>query len=240
MAKVSQRSLVQRLDAASAEMSMSPAQLEQLDSLDLVHVFARCCDNHEKLSTTLVDIVKILRERRFYVDTPHEASTVRDLIKSANQKKADTIQRYVSSLVKCLRMPPHVFKSMPSISITHLKLPNVKWYGVGDDVDMYISAAWSHAIVIETKDVVATNVNDVHIQWKSPSQLSKVVSHCTGTVANALNVTPPTIRMCRPLKEAYEELIISSMPEFQQKQLEYRVKKVFLCVCVCVYRHLRP
>ena len=40
--------------------------------------------------------------------------------------------------------------------------------------------------------------------------------------------------MCRPLKEAYEELIISSMPEFQQKQLEYRVKKgFFLCVCVC-------
>ena len=108
MAKVSQRSqesqrsLVQRLDAASAEMSMSPAQLEQLDSLDLVHVFARCCDNHEKLSTTLVDIVKILRERRYYIDTPHEASTVRDLIKSAcgaTRKKADTIEKYVSSLV---------------------------------------------------------------------------------------------------------------------------------------------
>ena len=180
MAKVSQRSLVQRLDAASAEMSMSPAQLEQLDSLDLVHVFARCCDNHEKLSTTLVDIVKILRERRFYMTTCHEASAVRDLIKSANQKKADTIQRYVSSLVKCLRMPPHVFKAMPSISITHLKLPNVKWYGVGDDVDMYISAAWSHAIVIETKDVVATNVNDVRIQYvghpkgrKNPTWVNK-------------------------------------------------------------------
>ena len=159
---------------------MSPAQLEQLDSLDLVHVFARCCDNHEKLSTTLVDIVKILRDRRFYMTTCHEASAVRDLIKSANQKKADTIQRYVSSLVKCLRMPPHVFKSMPSISITHLKLPNVKWYGVGDDVDMYISAAWSHAIVIETKDVVATNVNDVRIQYvghpkgrKNPTWVNK-------------------------------------------------------------------
>jgi hypothetical protein len=153
---------------ASAEMSLSPAQLEQLNSLDLVHVFARCCDNHEKLSTTLVDIVKILRERRFYMTTPHEASAVRDLIKSAcgaTRKKADTIERYVSSLVKCLRMPPHVFQAMPSISITHLKLPNVEWYGVGDDVYMYISAAWSHAIVIETKDVVATNVNDVRIQF---------------------------------------------------------------------------
>ena len=183
MAKVSQRSLVQRLDAASAEMSMSPAQLEQLDSLNLVHVFARCCDNHEKLSTTLVDIVKILRERRFYVDTPHEASTVRDLIKSAcgaTRKKADTTERYVSSLVKCLRMPPHVFKAMPSISITHLKLPNVEWYGVGDDVDMNISDAWSHAIVIETKYVVATNVNDVRIQYvghpkgrKNPTWVNK-------------------------------------------------------------------
>ena len=60
-------------------------------------------------------------------------------------------------------MPPHVFKAMPSISITHLKLPNVEWYGVGDDVDMNISDAWSHAIVIETKDVVATNVNDVRM-----------------------------------------------------------------------------
>ncbi len=62
-------------------------------------------------------------------------------------------------------MPPHVFNTMPSISITHLKLPNVVWYLVGDDVDMNFYNAWWHAIVVETKDVVATNVNDVQIQF---------------------------------------------------------------------------
>ena len=61
-------------------------------------------------------------------------------------------------------MPPHVLKSMLSISITHLKVPNVVWYGVGDDADVSISGVWSHAIVIEIKDIAATNVNDVQIQ----------------------------------------------------------------------------
>jgi hypothetical protein len=60
-------------------------------------------------------------------------------------------------------MLPHVLNAMPSIPITHLKLPNVVWYRVGEDVDMYFSDAWWHAIVVETKDVVATNVNDVRI-----------------------------------------------------------------------------
>jgi hypothetical protein len=168
------------MDALSADISVSLPHLQHLSNSDLLtHVFATCCDNYDnryKLSSSLVDVVSILRERRFFMTTIHETSTVRDLIKSAcgaTQKKSDTIERYLSSLVKCLRMPSHVFTAMPSISLSHLKLPKVVWYHVGDDVDMYFSDAWRHAIVVETKDVVGTNVNDVRIQYVGISNSRK-------------------------------------------------------------------